>query len=104
MRVTVDGKIEFQGRVVAGSAYTYDGDETVGILTADGSLVQIVYNQTELGPMGNPGEITEMIYTPKEVLLPTPTPTNTPTRTPRTTPTYTPSITPLPVNTSEPIR
>jgi cytoskeleton protein RodZ len=103
MRVTVDGKIEFQGRTIAGSAYTFDGDKTVGVLVADGSLVQIVYNQTNLGLMGNPGEITEIIYTPQGVLLPTPTTTPTPTRTPRVTPTFTPSITPTPVNTSEPI-
>jgi cytoskeleton protein RodZ len=103
MRVTVDGKIEFQGRTIAGSAYTFDGAKTVGVLVADGSLVQIVYNQTDLGLMGNPGEITEIIYTPQGVLLPTPTTTPTPTRTPRVTPTFTPSITPTPVNPSEPI-
>ena len=103
MRVTVDGKIKFQGRAISGSAYTFDGNKTIGVLAADGALVQIVYNQTNLGPMGNPGEITEMIYTPQGILLPTPTVTPTPTRTPRVTPTITPSITPSPVNPSEPI-
>jgi len=103
MRVTVDGKVEFQGRTVPGGAYTFDGDKKVDVLVADGSLVQIVYNQKDMGPMGDVGQITEIIYTPKGVLLPTPTATPSPTRTPRVTPTYTPSITPSPAKTSVPI-
>jgi len=102
MRVTVDGKIEFQGRVNSGSAYTFNGNEKVEILTADGSLVKIVLNGEDLGLMGDSGTITEMVYTPQGALLPTPTQTPTPTRTPKVTPTFTPSITPFPVNTSEP--
>ena len=102
MRVTVDGKIEFQGRVNSGSAYTFNGNEKVEVLTSDGSLVQIVFNGEDLGLMGDSGTITEMVYTPQGALQPTPTQTPTPTRTPRVTPTFTPSITPIPVNTSEP--
>jgi cytoskeleton protein RodZ len=94
MRVTVDGKKEFEGRAVAGSVNTYDGVESVNVLAADGSLVQIIYNQDNLGPMGESGVITEFIYTPKGALLPTPTRTPVPTRTPRETPTLIPSRTP----------
>ncbi len=94
MRVQVDGKIEFQGRAIAGSAYTFNGDERIEVLAADGSMVQIIYNGEDLGVMGDSGVITEIIYTSQGTLLPTPTSTPTPTRTPRVTPTYTPSITP----------
>lgn len=94
MRVIVDGNTEFQGRAVAGSAFTFNGDESVGVLAADGSLVQIVFNGEDLGPMGDSGAIVEMIYTTQGILQPTPTRTATPTRTPRVTPTFTPSITP----------
>jgi cytoskeleton protein RodZ len=102
LRVSVDGKVEFQGRAAVGSAYTYNGDEKVDVLAADGSLVQIVFNQKDLGPMGDSGVITEIIYTPKEALFPTPTNTAIPTRTPRVTPTIIPSITPTPVISTEP--
>ena len=102
MRVTVDGKIEFQGRINSGSAFTFNGNEKVEILTADGSLVQIIFNGEDLGQMGDSRTITEMVYTPQGVLLPTPTQTPAPTRTPRITPTFTPSITPIPIITSEP--
>jgi cytoskeletal protein RodZ len=102
MRVKVDGKIEFQGRANAGSAYTFDGDEKVEVLAADGSLVQIIYNGEDLGLMGDSGAIAEIIYTPQGTLSPTPTSTPTPTRTPRVTPTYTPSITPTPTDLTEP--
>jgi len=102
MRVTVDGDIEFQGRAIAGSAFTFNGDQVVGVLAADGSLVQIVFNGEDLGPMGDSGEIIEMIYTTQGILLPTPTKTATPTRTPRVTPTFTPSITPQPGSALEP--
>ena len=55
MRVKVDGEIEFQGRANAGSAYTFNGDEKVEVLAADGSLVQIIYNGEDLGLMGDSG-------------------------------------------------
>lgn len=102
MRVKVDGKIEFQGRANAGSAYTFNGDEQIEVLAADGSLVQIVYNGEDLGLMGDSGAIVEIIYTSQGTLLPTPTSTPTPTRTPRVTPTHTPSITPTTTEVPEP--
>jgi cytoskeleton protein RodZ len=94
IRIIVDGKVKFQGRAIAGSVNTYDGVESVNVLAADGSLVKIIYNQTDLGPMGDSGVITEFIYTPKGALLPTPTRTPVPTRTPRPTRTLIPSRTP----------
>jgi len=99
VRVTVDGKIELEGRILAGSAYPFDGSEQIEVLTGDGSAVQIIYNQTNLGVMGTFGEVVDLIYTPKNVLKPTPTPSPTPTATPRVTPTATPTVTPLPSRT-----
>ena len=89
VRVTVDGKIELEGRILAGSAYPFDGSERIEVLTGDGSAVQIIYNQTNLGVMGTFGEVVDLIYTPENVLKPTPTPLPTPTATPRVTPTAT---------------
>jgi len=99
VRVTVDGKVKLEGRILAGSAYPFDGNARIEVLTGDGSSIQIIYNTTNLGVMGTYGEVVDLIYTPQDVLKPTQTPLPTATPTPRTTPTVTPSLTPLPSRT-----
>jgi cytoskeleton protein RodZ len=110
VRVTVDGKKLFEGRVVAGTAYPYDGNTQIEILTGNGAAVSILFNQSDLGPMGSVGQVVDRIYTAKAILNPTatstptatitlihsltPTPTLTPTLTPRTS-----STPPTPVST-----
>jgi cytoskeleton protein RodZ len=98
LRVSVDGKIKFEKRVQNGNVFTFDGDKQIEVLIADGNLVQIIYNQKDLGLAGAPGEIINYIYTANEVLLPTATPTPVPTNTPR------PSKTPVPSPTLRPSR
>ncbi len=102
VRVTVDGKIKLEGRIMAGSAYPFDGSERIEVLTGDGSAVQIIYNQSDLGVMGTFGEVVDLIYTPKNILKPTPTPSPTPTATQPSTPT--PSGTPTPRYSPTPTR
>lgn len=95
LRVTVDGEVVYEGRVLPGSAYQYDGEETVDILTSNGAGLQIFFNQQDLGPMGLFGEVVERVYTLSGVQTPTPTITPTPTETLR--PTATPPITATPM-------
>ncbi len=83
MRVTVDGEIEFEGRVQPGTAYQYVGDETVEILTGNGAGLQIFFNQQDLGPLGFSGQVVNRIYSLEGVLQPTPTLTFTPAPSPR---------------------
>jgi cytoskeletal protein RodZ len=92
LRVLVDGEEEFSGRVLPGSAYTYAGDESVEILTGNGAALQIFFNQQDLGPMGQLGEVVNRIFTPQGVLAPTATVTPTGAPTPRGTPA--PGVTP----------
>jgi len=99
VRVTVDGKIKLEGRILAGSAYPFEGNGRIEVLTGDGSAVQIIYNTTNLGVMGTYGEVVDLIYTPQDVLKPTQTPLPTATATPRTTPTATRTLTPQPSRT-----
>jgi hypothetical protein len=84
MRVTVDGAVEFEGRVIPGSAYPFSGRSEIIVLTGSGSALEVTYNQTNLGPLGLFGQIVERIYTAAGVLTPTPaeSPTPTPTETP----------------------
>ena len=95
VRVTVDGKKAFDGRVAAGTAYPFDGNSQIEILTGNGAAVSILYNQSNLGPMGRIGEVVDRIYTANAILNPTATVTPTPTITP--TPTMTPRYSPTPV-------
>ncbi|HEX7542330.1 MAG TPA: RodZ domain-containing protein, partial [Anaerolineales bacterium] len=102
VRVTVDGKVQFEGRVTAGTAYPFDGNTQIEVRTGNGSAISILYNQNNLGPMGNLGEVVDHIYTANAILNPTatftPTPTITPTPTASLRPTATlrPSATPHP--------
>ena len=89
VRVTVDGKVEFQGRITAGKAYPFGGNNQIEVLTGNAAAVGILFNQGDLGPMGNVGEVINRIYTATGILNPTATPTPTPTITPI------PSVTPL---------
>jgi cytoskeleton protein RodZ len=52
VRVTVDGKVVFEGRTTAGTAYPYDGITQIEVLTGNGRAISILYNQNDLGPMG----------------------------------------------------
>lgn len=96
VRVIVDGEVEYQGRVLPGSAYQFAGDEKVEVLTGNAAALQIFYNQQDLGPMGLFGQVVYQVYTFDGVQTPTPTITLTPTATPRA------NLTALPITTQEP--
>lgn len=85
MRVLVDEKIEFEGRVLPGSAYQYAGNDRVEILAGNGAALQIFFNQQDYGTMGIFGEVVDRIYTLNGIYTPTPTVTMTPSVTPRPT-------------------
>jgi hypothetical protein len=90
MRVTVDGKVEFEGRVLAGSAFPFAGDERVEILAGNGAGLEVNLNQTNMGSLGTYGEAVQWVLTVQGMQTPTATITRTPapaTITPTLTPT-----------------
>jgi cytoskeletal protein RodZ len=87
LRVIVDGEIEFEGRVLRGTAYSFSGDELIELLIGNGAALQVFFNQRELGPLGIYGEVVNTIFTPEGILEPTPTITPTSTPGPEETPT-----------------
>jgi cytoskeletal protein RodZ len=87
MRVLVDGEIEFEGRVIPGSAYQFSGDEQVEILTGNGAALQIFFGQQDLGPLGLFGQIVHRVFTVDGIQTPTPTVTVTGTAAPPASPT-----------------
>jgi hypothetical protein len=100
MRVTVDGEIEFEGRVIPDSAYTFVGDDQIEVLTGNGEALQIYLLQHDLGLMGTFGQVVDRIYTLQGVE--NPTPTITPTGTATSPVTATPAVTLQPGQTLEP--
>lgn len=81
VRVIVDGEVAFEGRMLPGSAYAYDGREQIEIITGNGAALQVFYNQRDLGRLGIYGEVVDRIFTLEGEVLPTPTITPTPTAT-----------------------
>ena len=49
IRVIADGEIEFEGRVVPGTAYPFDAVDQVEVLVGNGAAIRIVYNGRDLG-------------------------------------------------------
>jgi cytoskeletal protein RodZ len=96
MKITVDGKEEFTGRVVPGNVYSYSGKTKITLLTGNGAALQVYYNQVDQGVLGFLGEVVEMEYTSREAVTPTPRFTATPTLTQQPTLTARPTETPLP--------
>ena len=108
MRVTVDGEVEFDGRVVPGNAYPFDAENQIEVLVGSGAAIRIVYNGRDLGLMGTFGQVMHNIYLGTEIITPTgmstltstitTTPTNTapPTATLQVTSTPAPSATAVP--------
>ncbi len=91
LRAVVDGKVEFDGRVIPGGAYTFAGDTSVEILASNASGVQVLYNGIDLGVLGNFGQVVDRVYTHQGVATPTPTITPTPTQTLAAPPTQIPT-------------
>jgi cytoskeleton protein RodZ len=81
MRVLVDGKVEFEGIALPGSAYPFSGDNSVEVLTGNGAAIQVIFNQADLGVLGSYGAVVDDIYTLKGIQTPTPSITPTQRRT-----------------------
>ena len=91
MRVTVDGKVEFDGRVIPGSAYPFVGESQVEILTGNGAALEIFFDGVDLGAMGAFGQVVNRVYAREGILTPTPSNTPPPSATPLETPSPTAS-------------
>lgn len=93
LRVIVDDKVEFDGRVSPGNAYPFSGDDSIELLTGNSAALQIFFNQQDLGILGTFGQVSDVIFTQQGVITPTPRATRTPTPTQPATSTLEPSPT-----------
>ena len=102
LRVIVDGKVAFEGRVVPGNAYPFEAKSQVEVLVGSGAAFRIVYNGRDLGLMGTFGQVVSNIYLADEIVTPTALPTPTVTSTVSPTVTLRPTSTPIPSRTPTP--
>ncbi len=96
LRVIVDGKEEFAGRLPPGDHLTFEGTQSIAVISGDGAALRVIYNEVDQGIQGGVGEPVIRVWTLAGMKTPTPsvTPTATstvrPSATPRITATYTP--------------
>jgi len=97
-RISVDGKVAFEGRLAPRDAKVFEAENQVEVLTGNAAALQITHNGRNLGLMGNVGEVISRVYLISGIATPTatvsPTPTNTAPATITPTPTLTPTFTP----------
>ncbi|MBV6396067.1 MAG: hypothetical protein HFACDABA_01655 [Anaerolineales bacterium] len=102
LRVSVDGEVVFDGRVIPGTAYPFEARERIEILAGNGAALRVTFNQRDLGLLGAYAQVIQAIYTangvfnPTATISPTPTITRTPSLTPSPTKSPYPSLTPTP--------
>jgi cytoskeleton protein RodZ len=93
MRILVDGKQAFNGRIVPGNAYPFSGKDKIELSTGNAAGLQVYYNQQSLGSLGITGQVVSLIFTKKGVVTPTPSFSPSPTFTKPPTVTLQPSPT-----------
>ena len=96
LRVMVDGREAFAGRIAPGNVYSYTGSNKIAVLSGNAAAMQIFYNQQDMGILGPMGQVLEMEFTRQEMMTPTPRFSPTPTLT------QPPTLTALPTNTLMP--
>lgn len=89
LRVLVDGKEAFNGRLFSGDIQSFQGTQTVALYVGDASALQVEYDGQDQGSLGSFGQQLIRIWTlsgaqtPTPTITPTPAPTTTFTPTPR---------------------
>jgi len=87
LRVIVDNQVAFEGRTQPGSAYPFAGDQRIELVSGNAAALQVIFNQTDLGNLGEWSAVIDLIFTKEGLQTPTPTVTPTVTRTLPFTPT-----------------
>lgn len=99
LKVDVDGETVFTGRTIPGNAYEFSGSTSVELLTGNAAALEIYYNLSPVGVIGEVGEVKSVVFTTSTGLVTptprfTPTPTNTLQPSPTLQPTQTPTVPP----------
>ena len=73
IRVSVDGSVEFEGRIVVGENYSYSGNTEIIVYTGNAAAFRIFLNEQDLGVVGIEGEVIELLFSRSGLATPSPT-------------------------------
>ncbi|BBC23827.1 helix-turn-helix domain-containing protein [Pseudanabaena sp. ABRG5-3] len=62
LRITVDGKTEFEGVLDEGKKLTWSGDRQISIRAGNASAVGLSYNNQQIRVLGKEGEVAERLF------------------------------------------
>jgi cytoskeleton protein RodZ len=96
VQVLVDGREEYQGRMLAGERLTFRGEDRVEVITGNARGLRVYFNSQDQGTLGQVNQVMTRVWTIRGMQTPTPTQTLTPTTSPPITNTPTPTITFVP--------
>lgn len=65
MRVTVDGKLDFEGIMPEGTITQWSGEKEIILRTGNAAAVKATFNQNPPQILGNEGEVIELVFDPK---------------------------------------
>lgn len=102
VQVTVDGKVQQSGQVAPGDILEYQANDVIEVATGNGGGLRVFLNGNDQGPLGDLGQVVDLLWTRNGAVTPTPTQSPTPTISPTPTRTLRPTITPRPTATRRP--
>ena len=85
LRVSVDGKSEFNARTVPQGAYTFSGNQKIELECGNAAALEIYFNQEYMGKLGKVGDVIRLTFTLQGVERTSPLQTTTPQQTPTPT-------------------
>lgn len=63
VRVTVDGKVEFEGNLNSGETKKFEAEDSLRVRLGNAGGVDVIYNGKKEPPLGAPGQVAEKEYT-----------------------------------------
>jgi cytoskeleton protein RodZ len=70
LRAMVDGTLEFEGIVAAGTSKTFDGSEQIDISIGNAGAMRLIVNGVDLGPPGRAGQVYRASFGPRGEIKP----------------------------------
>jgi hypothetical protein len=80
--VRIDDEDIYRGRVPAGNVLEFQGQEQIEITTGNAGGIRVIYNGTDLGPLGETNQVITLLWTLDGIITPTPSATPTATTSP----------------------
>jgi cytoskeletal protein RodZ len=74
VRVTVDGNVEYEGLMTPDEQKSWQGQESIQLLTGNAAGLNVTFNVQPVGALGARGQVVQRAWTPTGEVASTPTP------------------------------